>query len=116
MYLSLPTPAVWRPRLDIYRVGPHATTWRREGNVEEGVRLVESCVRGHSDRDVSHFHVVPEELSLAVHFVALLAACSLLRAPRPRDGGREPKKKGELTSLPGREGVRRCVSTCSAHA
>ena len=94
MYLSLPTPwSVWRPRLDIYRAGPHATTWRREGNVE-GVRLVESCVRGHSGRDVSHFHVIPEELSLAVHFVALLAACSLLRVPRPRNGEREQKKKG----------------------
>ncbi|SRR5712671_5287489 len=95
MYLSLPTPwPVWRPRLHIYRVGPHATTWRRECNVEEGVRLVESCVRGHSGRDVSRFHVIPEELSLAVHFVALLAACSLLRVPRPRDGEREQKKGG----------------------
>jgi hypothetical protein len=66
------------------------------------VRPVKSCMRGHSGRDVSRFHVVPEELSLAVHFVALLAAGSLLRVPWPRDGEREPKKGGELITLPGK--------------
>jgi hypothetical protein len=43
-------------------------------------RTQESC----ESRGVSHFHVVLEALSLAVHSVALHPPCSLLRVPQTR--------------------------------
>jgi hypothetical protein len=69
------------------------------------------CQGMYGSQNVSHFHAVLEELSLAALLVALLPACSLLHVPRTKYGRCEQKM-----GLFRWQGARRCVSTCSAPA